>query len=202
MADMADGSEDIREDPTGERPDPANATLTPAPPTLPYASFSPMPQAPVIVRQPSALERWRVALIVAPLVLFIVFGALDLSNIFFRPPQDAGTTRPLVVNAQVVADATPAAHPDLGLAPDTLTIACGKTGALIITNKSARPLQWSVSTDSDALSFAPNMPHTSLLAPGASFTLSVMAFTQPGAYLLHISDDHGEVADVTIQVSC
>ena len=208
-AEMAGMRDDTGENPVSEPPassatTPTPATPAPVIPTLPYAPVAPL-FPPLPVRQPSALERWRVPLIVALATVFLVFGALDISSILMRPAQDTGTTRPLVVNAQVIADATPATHPDLGLAPGTLTVACGKTGAITITNRSARPLQWTIATDStdgDALIFTANTARTGLLAPGQSVTLTVMAFSQPGAYLLHVTDDHGESGDVTVQVSC
>ncbi|HLJ80269.1 MAG TPA: hypothetical protein VKT52_02205 [Ktedonobacterales bacterium] len=196
MAESGSGDE-AREPPASDQP-PMPPPIFPAPTYPLFPPISPIPLA----QEPSALERWRVPLIVALVAVFVIFGVLDISSVFLRPAQNAGATRPLIVNAQIVNDPTPAAHPDLGLAPGALAVTCGKTSRITITNQSARPLQWTVTTGGDALTFSANTPRSSLLAPGQSITLTVMAFSQPGAYLLHFTDDHGESADVTVQVSC
>jgi hypothetical protein len=165
----------------------------------PYYSLPPIyPPA----REPGALEHWRVPLIVALVAVFLIFGVLDVSSLFFHPAQNSGVTRPLIVQAQIEGDPTPAAHPDLGLAPDALAITCGDTGRITVTNRSARPLQWIATTDNNVVTFSTDTPQVGLLAPGRSITLLVRAFSQPGTYLLHFTDDHGEAADVTVQVSC
>lgn len=160
------------------------------------------PPMPPVSRLSSMIERWRVPVITTLVAVFIIFSILDVSSLFFHPAQSPGATRPLIVNAQLVNGATPAPHPDLGLAPELLAIACGKTGRVLVTNRSARPLQWTVTTNDSALAFPANTPHSSLLAPGQSITLTVMAFSQPGTYLLHVTDDHGEATDVPVQISC
>lgn len=197
---MADSSDETQEALAHHQ---ALEAVPAAPPLLaPGYPMFPPPVTPPPARAPGALERWRAPVIVALVAIFIVFGVLDIASVFFHPAQDSGTTRPVVVNAQIVGDATPAPHPDLDLAPGTLNIACGKTGRITVTNRSARPLQWAISTDSDALTFATNTPRSGLLAPGQHIALSVMASSQPGAYLLHFTDDHGESADIPVQISC
>lgn len=205
MADSTTG-DGTRETPTRDQPPmymPPPVFSAPGYPPFPPPPISPFPPAsPPPAREPTALERWRVPLIVALVAVFIIFGILDVTSIFLRPAQSSDAARPLIVNAQIVGDPTPAAHPDLGLAPGALAIVCGKTSRIIVTNQSARPLQWTVTTDNNTLTFSPDTPRSSLLAPGHSITLTVIAFGQPGAYLLHFTDDHGESADVTVQVSC
>ncbi|HLZ24694.1 MAG TPA: hypothetical protein VKQ30_21460 [Ktedonobacterales bacterium] len=200
---MADTGNEIHETPANDRP-PVFPSPFPAPtypPAYPSSSF-PFPSAPPPARTLGLLERWRTPLLVALVTVFLVFGVLDVSSVFLRPAQNSGTTRPLIINAQVMSNPTPPAHPDLGLAPDALSIACGKSGNVIVTNRSARPLQWSATLESDALSFTTDTPRSGLLAPGHSIALHVLAFSQPGPYLLHFTDDHGEQADVPVQISC
>ncbi|MGH2514487.1 MAG: hypothetical protein ACRDHP_02420 [Ktedonobacterales bacterium] len=191
--------------PPAHPPYPAFLPYPPYPPAQWYPAYgppAPLLPPPIPPREPGALERWRAPLIVALVAVFVIFGVLDVSSVFFHPAQNSGTTRPLIINAQVSGDATPAAHPDLGLAPDMLALACDKTGRVIVMNRSARPLQWTVATDSDALTFSTNTPRTGLLAPGQSVALTVMAFSQPGAYVLRFTDDHGETADMPVQITC
>lgn len=201
MSETDDGPRDMEESARLSEPQPVS-TPTPAYPPA-YVPYPPPPwPMPKSAHRSGIVERWRVPLVTALVAVFIVFSILDVSSLFFRPAQNAGTTRPLVINAQVVNGTTPTPHPDLGLAPNPLAIACGKTGRVVVTNRSARPLQWIVTTSDDALTFPANTPHSSLLAPGQSITLTVVAFSQPGAHLLHFTDDHGEAADVTVQISC
>lgn len=205
MADAEDGTRDTTENnlPPAEPllPTP-NAPLM-APPFPPYAPYPPYPPMPLpLSRRPSALERWRGPLIAALVGIVIAFSVLDVFSLFSRPTQSSSATRPLVINAQIVNGATPSAHPDLGLAPAALTVACGKSGRIVVSNQSSRPLQWFVTTSDSAITLSTNSPRSGLLGPGASVTLTVLAFSQPGAYQLHFTDDHDEVADVTIQVTC
>lgn len=169
---------------------------TPMPPM-----FAP-PMPPMPSREPATLERWRVPLIVALVAVVVIFGVLDVARVFFHAAQVGGTTRPLIINAQLIGDATPAAHPDLGLSPATLPLTCGKTGRILVTNTSARPLSWSVTAGGDGFTFSADTPRSGLLAPGRDVALVVMAFSQPGTYTIHFVDDHGETGDVTVQIAC
>lgn len=201
MAEADDATRDHRE--SAQLPD-APPLFPPAypPPGYPNSPSYPPPVAPSAPHRSGGFERWRGPLIAALVAVFIVFSILDVSSLLFHAPQNTGTTRPLIINAQVVNDATPAPHPDLGLAPGLLALACGKSGQVVVTNRSARPLQWTVTASDGAVAFSANSPHAGLLGPGQSVTLTVIAFSQPGAHLLHFTDDHGEAADVTVQISC
>lgn len=152
--------------------------------------------------QPTLWSGWRGPLIGGLLAVIVVFAVLDISHVLF-PQRAPNTTRPIVIQVQNGGGDTSAAIPSaLAASPRSLSLSCGQSATIMLTNTASYSVHWTLDTIPDGITLSSNSPRGGGLAPGEHTTVQVVSLGKSISAALHFSEDRGSTLDVSVQAQC